>query len=64
MADSAILLIRYARRDSLRDRLVAVLAAVRAAARDPHPATTEPFHPPRRPAFVEDAAMAREMFRL
>lgn len=64
MADNTILLIPYARRGFLHDRLTAVLAAVRAVARHPHRPTEEPYRPPRRPAFVEDAAMAREMLRL
>lgn len=64
MADNAITLIPYARRGSPRDRLIAVLTAVRAAARHTHRPTNDAHHPPRRPAFVEDAAMAREMFRL
>jgi hypothetical protein len=64
MADNAILLLRYAGRASLRDRLMAVLAAVRTAMHHTPAATKAPYHPPRRAAFVEDAAMAREMLRL
>lgn len=47
-----------------RRRLAAFLAAVRAAARSTPPHHREPHYPPRRTAFVEDAAMAREMHRL
>lgn len=41
------------------------LAAVRAAlAAVPRPDLKQPYYPPLREGFVEDAAMAREMWRL
>jgi hypothetical protein len=40
------------------------LAALLAAARSTHAEKYQPYYPPRRAAFVEDAAMAREMNRL
>ena len=41
------------------------LAAVRAAlAAVPRPDLKQPYYPPPREGFVEDAAMAREMWRL
>ncbi|WP_135451819.1 hypothetical protein [Mycobacterium sp. DL99] len=41
------------------------LAAVRAAlATVPRPDLQQPYYPPLREGFVEDAAMAREMWRL
>lgn len=45
-------------------RFAALLAAVRAATRSTPPEKNEPYYPPRRTAFVEEAAMAREMYRL
>ncbi|MGW4096501.1 hypothetical protein [Mycobacterium sp. NPDC004974] len=41
------------------------LAAVRAAlAAVPRPDLQQPYYPPQREGFVEDAAMSREMWRL
>ncbi len=47
-------------RGAARRRLAAVLVAVRNTPTERH----QPYYPPRRAAFVEDAAMAREMHRL
>ncbi|BBX28045.1 hypothetical protein GCM10009632_10850 [Mycolicibacterium alvei] len=43
-------------------RAVAAVAAALAAV--PRPDLKQPYYPPRREGFVEDAAMAREMWRL
>ncbi|QNJ95175.1 hypothetical protein HZU40_13585 [Mycolicibacterium fluoranthenivorans] len=47
-------------RGAARRRLAALLAAVRSTPAEKY----QPYYPPRRAAFVEDAAMAREMNRL
>ncbi|MCV7358813.1 hypothetical protein [Mycolicibacterium fluoranthenivorans] len=47
-------------RGAARRRLAAVLVAVRNTPAEKY----LPYYPPRRAAFVEDAAMAREMYRL
>jgi hypothetical protein len=52
------------RRGAVRRHWTAVLESVRAAARTTPPEKKEPFYPPRRTAFVEEAAMSREMYRL
>lgn len=51
-------------RGAPKRRFAALVAAVRAAARSTPPEKNEPYYPPRRTAFVEEAAMAREMYRL
>ena len=50
----------------LRRRISAFLTGIRAATRSTSRQTREkePFYPPPRTAFVEEAAMAREMYRL
>lgn len=51
-------------RGATKRRLAAVLAAVRSVARSTPAEKNESYYPPRRTAFVEEAAMAREMYRL
>lgn len=51
-------------RGAVKRRFAALVAAVRAATRSTPAEKNEPYYPPQRTAFVEEAAMAREMYRL